>query len=39
MFSQHVQAWLFPGFLGVLAVIGLVLLVSELLKGSDASEG
>jgi hypothetical protein len=30
MFSRHMQAWLLPGFLGVLAVIGLILLYGEL---------
>ena len=30
MFSRRLEAWLLPGFLGVLAVIGLALLYSEL---------
>ena len=32
--SQRLQAWLLPGFLGVLAVIGLVLLYSELRRAA-----
>lgn len=30
MLSRNVQAWLLPGFLGILFVIGLILLYNEL---------
>ena len=34
MISQHIQAWLLPGILGILAMIGLILLYSELRRAA-----